>query len=138
MAIEITAPLRDEPLVLNNGYASFTAQVFFEELDRVINEDSTNIVTLTLSVSALEPSYTLIDSTDSPYSASDNDYLLCEMSAGSITVVLPSEGRLHISRDGASNTLTLEGTVQGEIDPTIDNDGDGPSLAFIGTEWRYV
>ena len=74
---------------------------------------------------------------DSPYYAKDGEYILCDMSAGDITVVLPPEGKLWVSRKGASNTLTLQGTVSGTVDPTINYDGSTAALAYI-TEWRYV
>jgi len=82
-------------------------------------------------------SYVSIDNADSPYAASSGDYIIVDMSAGNVTVTLPASGRVSVSRDGAANTLTLSGTVNGEVNPEILFDGSCASMAYI-TEWRYV
>jgi hypothetical protein len=66
------------------------------------------------------------------------DYILADMSTGDIVVVLPSEGRVWLTRDGGSNNLTVQGEVNGVTDPSIVGDGDAPAMASIDTVWRYV
>lgn len=137
MTARATAPLRDDPLVEEGGLTSLTSQTFFEEVESCLADLDSRVTSLELRVTELEPQYIVITSADSPYAAANNDYLLCTMD-GNIVITLPASGRLHVSRSGASNTLTLTGTVNGVVNPTIVADDDAPALAFIGTEWRYV
>jgi len=138
MSLRAIAPLRDEVLVDEDGYASLPTQVFLETIESAINGANADRVTLGARVTELEPTYNVITSADSPYSIANNEYVLADMSTGSITIVLPGAGRHYVSRSGASNTLTLQGTVEGEVNPTVISDGDSPDLAFIGTEYRYT
>ena len=103
---------------------------WIEEITRIVNG-------AVLDLSALKPSYNVITTLNSPYAAVDNEYILCTMD-GNITITLPASGRIHVSRSGASNTLTLTGTVNGATNPTLSGDGSSVSLVYIGTEFRYV
>lgn len=125
------APNRASPIVDRQGMAIHGAQVFFEEIERILTDTNANVANLT-------PVYVSKDNSDSPYSASDMEYVLADMSAGDLTIVLPSSGRVWVSRKGASNTLTIQGTVNGTVDPTINFDGTAVAMAYISTEWRFV
>tara|TARA_R110000803_G_C11760239_1_gene293816 strand:+ start:93 stop:482 length:390 start_codon:yes stop_codon:yes gene_type:complete len=128
------------PLVSLNRSGQFANQDGFVSSERVRRwiEGITRIVNNgTFDISALKPSYNVITTSDSPYAAVDNEYILCTMD-GNITITLPASGRIHVSRSGASNTLTLTGTVNGGTNPILLGDGSSVSLAYIGTEFRYV
>mgnify|MGYP005997792905 CR=1 FL=1 len=81
--------------------------------------------------------FTSIDNSDSPYQASDGQYLTVDMSAGDVSVKVPASGFFSVSRDGALNTLTLTGTISGTVNPTINFDKSTATMAYT-TEWRYV
>lgn len=82
--------------------------------------------------------FTTITSADSPYSASDGEYITANTSSGSITVILPASGTLSISREGTNHKLTIQGTVNGLVNPTIDYSGNAVTLAFITSSWRKI
>ena len=81
--------------------------------------------------------FTSIDNSDSPYQATDGQYIIVDMSSGDVSVTVPSSGFFSVSRDGALNTLTLSGTISGTLNPTINFDKSTATMAYI-TEWRYV
>ena len=122
--MKIAAPSRSEQFVNDKGFVGSERVNRFHEM-------------LTEQVNELYPVDKTVTSSLSPYTASSGQRILCDMSGGSITIVLPSSGALAVSRKGASNTLTLQGTVNGDVDPTILYDGSTASLAYFGTEWRY-
>ena len=129
--MSVVAPNRSFPFTDKDGYADGErVRRWIEEITRIVNG-------AVFDLSALKPSYNVITTLDSPYAAVDNEYILCTMD-GNITITLPASGRIHVSRSGASNTLTLTGTVNGAINPTLSGDGSSVSLAYIGTEFRYV
>lgn len=144
------APRRGDPAVEGNLAAAST-QTFFEETERLVNKSKDEIDILELQVAALQaelssiradlagvvPSYSPITNADSPYQAKKLDYILADMSAGDVTIVLPGSGRVAIHRKGASNTLTITGTVNGTVNPTIVGDGSIMNVAYM-TEWRDV
>ena len=134
----VIATRRGEEFADKDGVPNHRSMVWIEEVTRRVNDANDDVGSTEDRLDELEPNYIVIDATDSPYAAANNDYLLADMSVGNVDVTLPALGRLSISRDGASNTLTLVGTVNGVTDPTIVADGDAPALAFIGTEFRYV
>ena len=102
-----------------------------------IATNASDIATNAAAIAAIvEPSYTSIDSGDSPYAASDGEYVLCDMD-GDIDVTPPATGRCWISRDGASNTLTIDATVNGTANPTINYDGSTAGVVKIGSVYRY-
>jgi hypothetical protein len=84
------------------------------------------------------PVYVSITSADSPYQASDMEYLLCDMSITDIDVLFPAEGRIWVSREGASNTLTMQETINGMVNPLILFDNTARSFAKIGENWRVM
>lgn len=129
------APNRGEQFVDSRGVPLPVPMRWIEEISRILNSNTSSIES---RLDALEPQFVVKDATDSPYSAVDMDFILADMSAGDLTIVLPSSGRVWVSRSGSSNTLTLQGTVNGVTNPTIVSDGDAPAMAYIGTEWRYV
>jgi len=133
----LIAPNRDETFVDESRKPERRPIRWIEEVTRYINENTSNNGSLEDRVDELEPQYIVIDATDSPYTAANNDYILCDMSLGNVNVTLPASGRLHVSRDGVPNTLTLIGTVNGTINPTIAFSGSCASMAYI-TGWRYV
>ncbi len=141
----LIAPRRGDAFVNGEGIPLERPKKWMEEVSRRVNQDfstsgglQTQIDALDVRVTELEPAYTVITSANSPYSISNNEYVLADMSISNIIIVLPGAGRHFVSRSGASNTLTLQGTVEGETDPLIVADGDAPALAFIGSEYRYV
>ena len=129
--MSVVAPNRSEPFTDPNGYASSErVRRWIEEITRITNESNS-------SATNNAPVFVSIDNTTSPYAASDNEYILVDMTAGDVDVTLPASGRLWVSRDGATNTLTLIGTVNGTVNPTINFDKSTATMAYI-TEWRYV
>lgn len=132
---DVIAPERGAAFVDQRGAPLPRPMRWIEEVSRIVNTNNTSI---TDRLDELEPQYVVITNAESPYAASNNDYILCDMSTGNIDVTLPASGRLHVSREGSTNTLTLIGTVNGVANPTIVATGDAPALAFIGTEFRYV
>jgi len=112
----------------------------FEAVPGDLNQIIEEIDALDVRVTELEPNYIVITSDDSPYTAANNDYILCDMDAGPVDVVMPTSGRLSVSRKhitGGANALTLIGTINGEVDPEILFDGSCATMAHIA-EWRYV
>lgn len=138
MPERIVPPRWGEPFVDENGVPYRIPQGWINSVSRIGNGYQDAIDANTARIVELEPQYRVVTSADSPVTAANNDYILADMSTGDVIIALPADGRLHVSRSGASNTLTLEGTIEGEVDPTIVADGDSPALAFIGTEFRYV
>lgn len=84
------------------------------------------------------PVYISITSEDSPYQASDMEYLLCDMSVSDIDVLFPTEGRLWVSREGSSNELTMQETINGSVNPRILFDNTARSFAKINGNWRVM
>ena len=78
-----------------------------------------------------------ISASDSPYQASSGECILADMSSGDINVLVPTSGSFCVSRKGEPNSLTIVGTVNGEVNPEILFDGSTASMSYI-TEWRYV
>ena len=125
MGSRALAPLRDEPLTGEGGLATLTGQTFFESVEACID--------------ALTPKYKTIDNSSSPYQATGGECILVDMSAGDMDVIVPiNGGDFCVSRLGASNTLTIIGTVNGTVDPKILFDGSTASMAKIVDDWRYV
>lgn len=83
-----------------------------------------------------QPSYVEISNSDSPYAATTEQYIVVDMSGGDVTITLPSTGRLYIKREGASNTLTLTGDVDGTTNPTVAGDGTVVRLAYVVDEYK--
>jgi hypothetical protein len=128
----IVPPNRSEPFVDDRGFAAGERiRRWIEEVTRVLNSSNTTATDAT-------PSFVSITASDSPYAGTDNDYILCDMSGGDIVVQLPASGRLWVSREGGSNTLTLQGTVNGTVNPEIKYSGNAAAIAYIDSEWRYV
>lgn len=123
----IVAPNRSEPFTEPSGF------IAGERIRRWVEGITSTINNLVVQ----SPTYSAVTTADSPYLAVDDEYILCTMD-GNITITLPATGRVHVSRSGASNTLTLAGTVNGATNPTLSGDGSSVSLAYIGTEFRYV
>jgi hypothetical protein len=113
----------------------------FEDLFAAVPGDYNLLVAeindLDARVTALEPQYVTITSADSPYQANDMDYILCDMD-GDIDVLVPISGRFWVSRDGASNTLTIVGTINDCVDPEILFDGTSRTFAKIVDDWRVI
>ena len=87
-----------------------------------------------LGTSAALP--TIVSTT--PYAISDGEVIVCDMSSGDIVVVLPAsmaEGCVII-RDGVPNVLTVQGTLNGVVDGTIDYDNTALQIIWDGTEYR--
>lgn len=135
---KIISTRRDRPFLDSQLKPTLVSQRWIEEVSRSNNDIDDTLSDHESRITELEPSFVVIDSADSPFAASNNDYILADMSSGDVTITLPASGRLSVSRSGSSNTLTLTGTINGVANPTIISDGDSPSIAFIGTEWRYV
>jgi hypothetical protein len=132
-------PRHGDPFVDRMGAPLQWPQAWIDEVTRVVNTDLSDLTALSVRVAALEPQYVTKGNADSPYSAVDMDYVTADMDgSGDLIVVLPSTGRVWITRDGSSDTLTLEGTVNGVVDPTILFDGTTVALWHNGTEWRYA
>ena len=70
--------------------------------------------------------------------ARDGDCILADMSSGDVTVVMPDSGEVTVSREGSSNTLTLQGTISGDVNPEILYDNSTAHMKYFGGEWRYV
>jgi hypothetical protein len=138
MPTRIIAPHRFEPFVDEDGRPHRIPQDWIESISRIGNGLNDRIEQNEADIAELEPQFRVVTSADSPVAAANNDYILADMSTGDVTITLPANGRLSVTRSGASNTLTLTGVVNGVTNPTIIGDEDAPSLAYIGTEWRYV
>lgn len=106
----------------------------FEQLFEAVPAELNVIIEAT---DGLQHQFIPISSTDSPYAAANNDFILVDTNSGPVDVIMPPSGRVSVSRDGEPNALTLIGTVNGEVDPEILFDGSCATMAFI-TEWRYV
>lgn len=124
MSVDFLSPPRaDEPLLNELGLPTTRLHRFFASLsERTQNR---------------EVSYVSIASANSPYQIIDGQHILADMD-GDIAVTPPASGRFWISRKGASNTLTISGTVNGVSNPTIAFDGTGMAAAFMGGEWRWI
>lgn len=96
-----------------------------------------DIAALDVRVTELEPNYIPIDSTDSPYQAANNDYLLVDVNGGDVIINFPADGRFWVSRKGDPNDLTLNETVSGDLNPLILFDQSTAGLFKVGTEWRW-
>jgi hypothetical protein len=128
----VVAPNRSEVFTDKGGFAaSERIRRWIEEVTRISNRADS-------SSSAVTPTYVFITSANSPYTASDNEYILADMSLGDIDINLPTSGRLVVSRKGEDNDLTLNATVSEEENPLILFDKSTASLAKIGNEWRWV
>jgi hypothetical protein len=128
----IVAPNRSEVFTDKGGFAaSERIRRWIEEVTRISNQTDS-------SSSAVTPTYVSITSADSPYTASDNDYILADMSLGDIDINFPASGRFAVSRKGEDNDLTLNETVSEEENPLILFDKSTASLAKIDSEWRWV
>ncbi len=122
----VIAPERGSTFVDSKGVPLPRPMRWIEEVSRIVN--------------TLGSSFKEIGSGVSPYPAIDGDFLLVDMDAGDVDIVLPSSGKVSVSRKhttGSANALTLIGTVNGEVDPEILFDGSCATMAYI-TEWRYV
>lgn len=134
------APRRGDPFTDGNGIPSHRSMVWIESVTGFANGLSDQIDIIEDRLDELEPQYIEIDNADSPYTGANNDYILVDMDAGPVDVVMPTSGRLSVSRKhitGGANALTLIGTINGEVDPEILFDGSCATMAYIA-EWRYV
>jgi hypothetical protein len=135
-AEQIIAPRRGDAFVGPDGVPNSWPQRWIEQITRVYNSDISGILD---EIAGLKPTFVTISSTDSPYSASSHECITVDMSTGDVTVVPPTnpEFPFSISRDGALNTLTIQGTVNGDVNPEIAFDGTTATLFWNGTEYRY-
>lgn len=138
MADALIPPRYEDPFVDREGRLPFRHRKWVDEVSRLATLNGETIDTINNRLDALEPQYVTKSSADSPYSAANMDYVTADMSSGDLTVVLPSTGRLWVTRDGSSNTLTLQGTVSGATNPTILFNNTTVALFHNGTEWRYA
>lgn len=130
----LLSPKWRRPFVDKTGVPTPIAQGWIDSVTQLHNSNSAE---LSNRISELEPEYRVVRSSDSPVLAMNNDYILAKMD-GDITIVPPSSGRFSLTRDGSGFTLAISGTVEGEVNPVIVSDGDSPTMAYIGEEWRYV
>lgn len=66
---------------------------------------------LVISADAYWSAPVYIDNTDSPYAASDRDYIFVDTSGGTVEIDLPASGRVWIadqSGDAATNNITVD------------------------------
>lgn len=134
----LVPPRWGDPFTNENGQVLRRPQAWIDEISRILSNDVLNLAGLEDRIAELEPNYIVIDATDSPYSAKNNDYLLVLMDAGDVVVNFPADGRFFVSRKGGSNTLTLNETVNGKPTPTILFDGTTMAIAKIIIDWRFV
>lgn len=76
---------------------------------------------LVVSASAYWSSPTYIDNTDSPYAASDREYIFVDTSVGAVEIDMPASGRVWIvdqTGDAATNNITVD--PAGSDTTTID------------------
>lgn len=87
-----------------------------------------------------------IDSTDSPYTPGDESSILCDASAGAITIALPAlagaDNRVWnvIKIDTSANAVTLDGdgaeTIDGLSTLAINVPNNGVEIAAATTRWQ--
>ena len=140
----LVTPKRGDPFVDRQGLPHFEPQRWLEEVSRRVNQDfatigglQDQITAIEIRVTELEPNYIVITSADSPYTAANNDYILCDMD-GDIDIVFPDDGRFFVSRKGQSFDLTLLETVSGKVSPKILFDRSTAAIAKIVDDWRFV
>jgi hypothetical protein len=138
MSDPLVNPSYQHAFVNQQGFLEPRVRRWVDEVSRIGTLNGETIDSILDRLDELEPQFVTKDNTDSPYSAKNMDYILADMSLGDLDIILPSSGRVFVSRFGGSNTLTLIGTVNGVVDPIIVADGDAPAMVFIGSEWRYV
>lgn len=161
------APLRDETLVDKDGLATLPAQVFFEGLDTCVSSNSDAISVLEPQYKTITASESPYTAATNDYILADvtlGNVDITPPTPGRIHVSktgggsgVPAEFYKRpdgvsfyrrpdgVSRyirfgtgGGAGGTLTIIATVNGVVNPVIVANGDAPSIAFIGTEHRYV
>lgn len=126
----LIAPKWGEAFVDKTGVPGRRPQRWIDEVSRIVNTNENNST----------PTYPEVGTGDSPYQLLDNQFITVDMSGGDFVVILPSESSfgVGISREGAENSLTIQGTVNGEVDPEILFDDTGIRLFKNDTEWRYI
>lgn len=115
----------------------------FEDLFKAVPGDYNALVTEINSiddrVEVLEPQYEPITSADSPYQIEEGDVLLVDKSGGDVTLLLPTTGswfKFVVKSD--LNTLTVQGTVSGEVDAEFYFEGTGRQAVKVDGEWWWV
>ena len=137
----VIATRRGESFSDKNGVPNNRSIVWIEEVTRRVNDANNGLDSIPAIIDRLdelEPNFIVIDNTDSPYQAANNDYILADMSLGDVTVNFPTSGRFSVSRDGADNDLTLNETVSECATPLIRFDKSTATMAKIVNDWRYV
>ena len=115
---------------------------------RLVATDGTNWYDI-FSLAGLGETWVAKTNSDSPYTASDGDNIICDCSTGAITITLPSSPTIGmqvkiIDGDGnaGSNNITVDGgaeKVQGDAaDMTISTNSAGVSLVYYDSTngWR--
>lgn len=95
-------------------------------------------------LSYVNPTISEIDNADSPYTASDNEIIIVDMSAGAVEIDLPASATfgVKILREGATNALTVDpnltDTIRGAATLTINGDDTAVNLIKSGTDWKVI
>jgi hypothetical protein len=85
-------------------------------------------------------------SADSPYSASNRDYILADASGGAITVTVPSPSSnsyIGIKKtDSSANVVTVQQnaaeTIDGQTSITLEGQNEYVELVSDGTNWYII
>ena len=126
---------RGDEFVDQSGVPTRRSQAWIESVTQISNS---SFGTINDRLDELEPQYRTIDSNDSPFQASNNDYIMVDMSVSDVDILVPTEGRFFVTREGSSNDLTIVGTVNGVINPKILFDNTARSFAKFDDGWRVM
>ena len=123
------------------------------DLSRIVREAQTAINTNASGVSTIEGKlaktlhvHVAIDDGDSPYAADMDvaNLIGVDTTSAAVTVTLPDPALVEVGAElvikdeggnATANVITLTGTVDGAVNPTISTDYDKQTLYSNGTAW---
>ena len=124
----VIPPKWGDPFVDKTGVPGRRPQRWIDEVSRIVNTNKNEST----------PVFVNIGAGASPYAASSNEYIVCDMSSGDIEIQLPSSAAfpIHVARDGDGNVLSVTGSIAKGSPLYINNDNSCAAFFFDSSEYR--